>query len=68
MIIHSYSLAMFSFLTFVYQVPVVGGMSEQKQMRLLNRRPPIVVATPGRMWEFVTKRHGTTVGEGEGSL
>ena len=47
----------------VMVVPVVGGMSEQKQMRLLNRRPAIVVATPGRMWEFITKRNGETVGE-----
>ena len=34
-------------------VTVVGGMSEQKQHRLLHRRPEIIVATPGRLWEFV---------------
>ncbi|XP_037076198.1 ATP-dependent RNA helicase DDX24-like [Pollicipes pollicipes] len=34
-------------------VTVVGGMSEQKQQRLLSRRPEVVVATPGRLWEFV---------------
>ncbi len=44
-------------------VPVVGGMSEQKQLRLLNRRPAVIVATPGRMWEFISKRNGATVGE-----
>jgi ATP-dependent RNA helicase DDX24/MAK5 len=44
-------------------VPVVGGMSEQKQMRLLNRRPAVIVATPGRMWEFISKRNGQSVGE-----
>ena len=34
-------------------VPVVGGMSLQKQERLLRRRPEIVVATPGRLWELM---------------
>lgn len=34
-------------------VPVVGGISQQKQMRLLSRRPDIVVATPGRFWELM---------------
>ena len=32
---------------------LVGGMSEQKQQRLLSRRPEVLVATPGRLWEFV---------------
>ncbi|PSN37549.1 hypothetical protein C0J52_12557 [Blattella germanica] len=32
---------------------VVGGMSVQKQERLLSRRPEIVVATPGRLWELI---------------
>ena len=34
-------------------VPVVGGMSLQKQERLLSKRPEIVVATPGRLWELM---------------
>ena len=34
-------------------VPVVGGMSVQKQERLLRRRPEVVVATPGRLWELM---------------
>ena len=38
-------------------VPVVGGMSLQKQERLLKRRPEIVVATPGRLWELM-HQHG----------
>ncbi|KHN87221.1 ATP-dependent RNA helicase DDX24 [Toxocara canis] len=29
---------------------VVGGLSQQKQERLLKYRPEIVVATPGRLW------------------
>lgn len=33
---------------------VVGGLAHVKQKRLLSRRPPIVVATPGRLWEMVS--------------
>lgn len=41
----------------VWVAPVVGGMSVQKQERLLRRGPEIVVATPGRLWERM--REGT---------
>jgi ATP-dependent RNA helicase DDX24/MAK5 len=34
-------------------VALVGGMSKQKQERLLKQRPEIVVATPGRFWELL---------------
>ena len=34
-------------------VPVVGGMSTQKQCRMLAMRPVVVVATPGRLWELM---------------
>ncbi|VDD81507.1 unnamed protein product [Mesocestoides corti] len=34
--------------------PLVGGISIQKQERLLRqRRPDVIVATPGRLWEFI---------------
>ncbi|KAG7466314.1 hypothetical protein MATL_G00163450 [Megalops atlanticus] len=36
---------------------VVGGMAPQKQNRVLNRRPEIVIATPGRLWEMIKERH-----------
>nr|XP_045010750.1 ATP-dependent RNA helicase DDX24 [Jaculus jaculus]XP_045010751.1 ATP-dependent RNA helicase DDX24 [Jaculus jaculus] len=36
---------------------LVGGMSTQKQHRMLNRHPEIVVATPGRLWELVKEKH-----------
>ena len=32
---------------------VVGGMASQKQERLLNYCPQIVVATPGRLWKMM---------------
>lgn len=33
---------------------IVGGISAQKQERILRQRhPDIVVATPGRLWEFI---------------
>ncbi|NXX10473.1 DDX24 helicase, partial [Podargus strigoides] len=36
---------------------LVGGMAAQKQERILNRKPEIVIATPGRLWELVKERH-----------
>lgn len=36
---------------------LVGGMSTQKQQRMLNRHPAIVIATPGRLWELVKEKH-----------
>ena len=38
-------------------VPLVGGLSTQKQDRLLNYKPEIVVATPGRLWERIQSGH-----------
>ena len=36
---------------------MVGGLAEQKQKRVLDvKRPPILVATPGRLWELVSAR------------
>lgn len=31
---------------------IVGGMSIDKQQRLLKNQPNIIVATPGRLWEI----------------
>ncbi|XP_009688054.1 ATP-dependent RNA helicase DDX24 isoform X2 [Struthio camelus] len=36
---------------------LVGGMAAQKQERILNRKPEIVIATPGRLWELIKERH-----------
>ena len=37
--------------------PVVGGMSKEKQERLLNRKPAVIVATPGRLWDTMQSAH-----------
>ena len=34
---------------------LVGGMAAQKQERLLGRRPQVVVATPGRLWNLMSE-------------
>ncbi|CAH1253625.1 DDX24 [Branchiostoma lanceolatum] len=36
---------------------LVGGMALQKQKRVLDRQPEIIVATPGRLWEMVEQGH-----------
>lgn len=36
---------------------LVGGMAPQKQQRVLRRKPEIVIATPGRLWELIQERH-----------
>lgn len=40
--------------TNVRVVPIVGGISTEKQERLLKARPEIVVGTPGRLWELMS--------------
>ena len=34
-------------------VALVGGLAPSRQARLLATQPPVVVATPGRLWELV---------------
>jgi ATP-dependent RNA helicase DDX24/MAK5 len=51
---HAKTLAKFAS---IYIVPLVGGMAIQKQERFLSRKPHIIVATPGRLWEFMSSNH-----------
>ena len=37
--------------------PIVGGMSVQKQERLLSYEPTILIATPGRLWELINDKN-----------
>uniref|UniRef100_A0A1D1XUE2 DEAD-box ATP-dependent RNA helicase 13 n=1 Tax=Anthurium amnicola TaxID=1678845 RepID=A0A1D1XUE2_9ARAE len=41
-------------LTNIRVVPIVGGMSTEKQVRLLKKRPQVIVGTPGRLWELMS--------------
>nr|XP_020670076.1 ATP-dependent RNA helicase DDX24 isoform X1 [Pogona vitticeps]XP_020670077.1 ATP-dependent RNA helicase DDX24 isoform X1 [Pogona vitticeps]XP_020670078.1 ATP-dependent RNA helicase DDX24 isoform X1 [Pogona vitticeps]XP_020670079.1 ATP-dependent RNA helicase DDX24 isoform X1 [Pogona vitticeps]XP_020670080.1 ATP-dependent RNA helicase DDX24 isoform X1 [Pogona vitticeps]XP_020670081.1 ATP-dependent RNA helicase DDX24 isoform X2 [Pogona vitticeps] len=36
---------------------LVGGMAPQKQQRILKRKPEIIIATPGRLWELIQEKH-----------
>lgn len=38
-------------------VLVVGGLAHEKQERLLSKRPEIIVATPGRLWDLIQTRN-----------
>ncbi|XP_077588002.1 ATP-dependent RNA helicase DDX24 [Stigmatopora nigra] len=44
-------------LTDIKTAIVVGGMAPQKQRRMLNYRPEIIIATPGRMWDLIREKH-----------
>ncbi|KAI8363577.1 P-loop containing nucleoside triphosphate hydrolase protein [Mortierella sp. GBAus27b] len=47
-------LVAFTQFTGHHVVPIVGGMSIQKQTRQMDRNPAIIVATPGRLWELIS--------------
>lgn len=34
-------------------VNLVGGLSKQKQLRLLEKGADILIATPGRLWDLI---------------
>ena len=37
-------------------VSIVGGMSSQKQSRLLDYKPDVIIATPGRLMDMINSR------------
>jgi ATP-dependent RNA helicase DDX24/MAK5 len=32
---------------------VIGGLSKEKQIKMLNKCPRVVISTPGRLWDFI---------------
>ena len=40
---------------------LIGGMSHEKQERLMQRKPEILIGTPGRLWEYIIDRHNEYV-------
>lgn len=43
---------------------LVGGMSIQKQKRLLSYKPSIIIATPGRLWELMDEHQDAYLANG----
>ncbi|EPY40080.1 ATP-dependent RNA helicase DDX24/MAK5 [Angomonas deanei] len=41
---------------------IVGGMAAEKQQRILNRHPHILICTPGRLWDLSQKNEGCFLG------
>lgn len=41
---------------------IVGGMAQEKQQRVLNRHPHVLVCTPGRLWDLVETNEGCYLG------
>ncbi|KAJ3096084.1 ATP-dependent RNA helicase [Phlyctochytrium planicorne] len=41
----------------VHIVTIVGGISQEKQLRLISYGPDIIVATPGRLWELASNNN-----------
>lgn len=42
-------------LLYMQIAPILGGMSADKQKRILKKCPDILVATPGRLWELMSQ-------------
>lgn len=42
--------------TRAHALPIYGGQDIQRQIKALKRRPPIIVATPGRLMDHIDRR------------
>jgi ATP-dependent RNA helicase DDX24/MAK5 len=51
-VVHLQTIAKFS-LGAMTVVNITGGLSIQKQIRILEKRPSVIVGTPGRLWEVL---------------
>lgn len=58
--LHSHLTALATFTPDIRIVSVTGGLSIQKQLRLLteNGGADVIVATPGRLWEVISEGQG----------
>ncbi|OLL25598.1 ATP-dependent RNA helicase mak5 [Neolecta irregularis DAH-3] len=53
---HIEEVAKYSAIT---SICITGGLSIQKQRRILSKNPNIIIATPGRLWEVINDGEGT---------
>ena len=60
--IHAAMLQLTKFAPQVVVGCVVGGMAQERQQRVLNRHPHILICTPGRLWDLVQKNEGCYLG------
>ena len=49
--------------TNVTSLLIIGGLTIEKQLRLLNRKPDIVIGTPGRLWEIIDEKDNLHLNE-----
>lgn len=40
---------------------LVGGLSKEKQRRIINKVPHIFIATPGRLWDFIQNEENKVI-------
>ncbi|KTW31889.1 uncharacterized protein T551_01150 [Pneumocystis jirovecii RU7] len=41
----------------IFIIAIIGGLSVQRQERLFKKKPDIIVATPGRLWEIINQNN-----------
>ncbi|XP_035826178.1 ATP-dependent RNA helicase DDX24 isoform X2 [Aplysia californica] len=51
---HLQTVAIFTDVKFA---TVVGGMSVEKQRRILAKQPEVIIATPGRLWQLIEEEN-----------
>jgi ATP-dependent RNA helicase DDX24/MAK5 len=47
--------------TVIRVAAILGGLAEEKQLRLLGINPEIIVATPGRLWELMSSEEHSSM-------
>lgn len=49
--------------TSVTTLTIIGGLTIEKQLRLLKRKPDIIIGTPGRLWEIIEEEDNEHLNE-----